>query len=263
MGLTTTLVGLAAAVGIGALAAPGPAPALPAGTGVSSTTAAASSTISTAAGTTSGTSGAPPAGTPLSTTGAPAIVDASSTGSTTPTSAVQPSVADPVPLSPATPAAITPTAPRCDDGDWRGPGGINVDGRPDGLDAGDRGTVYLWHDASGWHLRTTDVTTTAHSYTGTVALSSGARFTSFATVRLERDDRVWVDGNNILHYAFVTYSGIDGVDFTVSACDGAREHEAMLVTMDINGHEDDPSRIALGDMKQHPPSATFAVTRTV
>ena len=53
------------------------------------------------------------------------------------------------------------------------------------------------------------------------------------------------------------------VNFTVSACDGARQHETMLFTMDINGHEDDPSRIDLGDRKQHPPFATFTVTRSV
>lgn len=159
--------------------------------------------------------------------------------------------------------AATSTAPRCDDGDWRGPEGINVDGRPNGLDAGDRGSVYLWHNSDGWHLRTTDVTNAVHHYTGAIALFDGARFTSFASVQLDHGDRVWVDGGNTLHYDFTTFSGIDGVNFTVSACDGARQHEVMGFTMDINGHEDDPSRIDLGANKQHPGSATFAVTRSV
>lgn len=138
-----------------------------------------------------------------------------------------------------------------------------MDGRPDNLDAGDRGAVYLWHGPDGWRIRTTDVTATAHHYTGTIALSAGARFTSFAPHRLERADRVWVDGSNVLHYDFTTYRGIDGVNFTVSACDGARSHETMLFTMDINGREDDPSRIDMGDRKQHPPFATFTVARSV
>lgn len=166
-------------------------------------------------------------------------------------------------LTTATSATGSAPAAACSDGDWRGPGGINVNGRPDSLDAGDRGAVYVWHGADGWHVRTTDAINTAHHYTGTIALSAGSRFTSFSTVRLERDDRVWVDGDNVLHYDFTTYAGIDGLNFTVSACDGAATHETMLFTMDVNGHEDDASRIDLGDAKQHPPFATFTVTRTV
>jgi hypothetical protein len=171
-----------------------------------------------------------------------------------------------VPATGSTPSsggATAPAVPRCDDGDWHGAAGINVDGRPDSLDAGDRGAVYLWHNSDGWHLRTTDATDTAHHYTGSVVLSDGARFTSFSSVRLEHGDRVWVDGNNTLHYDFTTYRGVDGINFTVSACDGARQHEVMSFSMDINGHEDDPARIDLGDAKQHPASASFAVSRTV
>jgi hypothetical protein len=186
-------------------------------------------------------------------TRAPALAGATTTAATTAPGAVAPATGT------SSPAPVS----RCDDGDWRGPAGVNVDGRPDNLDAGDRGAVYAWHSADGWRIRTTDVTNTAHHYTGTVALSRDARFTSFAPVRLEHDDRVWVDGNNVLHYDFTTFRGVDGVNFTVSACDGARQHETMLFTMDINGHEDDPSRIDLGDMKQHPPFATFTVTRSV
>lgn len=263
MGLTTALAGLAAVAGIGGLAASGPTLAFPASTAVSSSSsAAAPSTSSGGAGTPSSTSRAPSATAPSSTTSPPKILAASSPSGTTATAPPSTTAGDSSAATPAGAATTTSTAPRCDDGDWRGPGGINVDGRPDGLDAGDRGTVYVWHDPAGWHLRTTDVTNTAHHYTGTIALD-GARFTSIATVRLERDDRISVDGNNTLHYAFTTYSGIDGVDFTVSACDGARQHEVLRFTMDINGHEDDPSRIALGDTKQHPDSATFAVTRSV
>lgn len=190
----------------------------------------------------------------------PAVVGATLAAAST-SSTPTPAVTSPSPNSSG--AAAAPATPVCDDGDWRGPDGVNVDGRPDRLDAGDRGAVYLWHNPDGWHLRTTDVTDSAHHYTGAVALSQGARFTSFSTVRLEHGDRVWVDGDNTLHYDFTTYNGIDGVNFTVSACDGARQHEVMHFTMDVNGHEDDPSRIALGDGRQHPDSASFDVTRTV
>jgi hypothetical protein len=184
-----------------------------------------------------------------------------------PALALPASTAAPVALTVASTSAAPSPSPSpaslCDDGAWRGPDGVNVEGRPDGLDAGDRGEVYLWHGTDGWHLRTTDISDAAHHYTGTVALSAGATFTSFAPVRLEHGDRVWVDGSNTLHYDFTTFNGIDGVNFTVSACDGARQHEVMAFSMDVNGHEDDASRIALGDAGQHPSTATFAVTRSV
>jgi len=170
----------------------------------------------------------------------------------------------------STPASPTPAAPSastsaggCADGPWIGPDGINVQGRPDNFDPGDRGAAYLWHDAYGWHLRTTDASPGAHLYTGTIAASQGTRFTAFAPVRNERDDHVWVSGDNVLHYSLKTYRGIDGLNFRVSACGFDREREALGFSMDYNGHEDDPARIDLGDSKRHPDSATFMVHRAV
>ena len=161
----------------------------------------------------------------------------------------------------ATPQAAAGTATECADGRWIGPDGISMEGRPDGFDPGDRGAVYLWHDAAGWHLRTTDASPGAHLYTGTVNPSPGTRFTAFRTVRAERDDHVWVTADGVLHYSLVTYRGIDGLDFRVSACGTDREREALRFSMDYNGHEDDPSRINLGDGRRHPDSATFVVSR--
>jgi len=175
--------------------------------------------------------------------------------------------------APATPVHPTSTTPPsssssssrdCADGRWIGPDGISLEGRPDRIDAGDRGAVYLWHDASGWHLRTTDSSPGAHYYSGSVAASAGARFTYFAPVRLEKDDdHVWVTGDNVLHYSLTTYRGVDGIDFRVSACGLDRSRESLRFSMDYNGHEDDPSRIDLGDSKRHPDSATFTVSRAV
>ena len=255
MGMTTALVGLAAVAGLGAIAAQGPAAATVSNASAKTTSVAAGQAISSPA--------TQPGAAPVS---APPAAIATTTASSTASTPAAPATATTPSIGPvATPGAAptAPAPPRCDDGDWRGPDGINVDGQPDGFDAGNRGAVYLWHSSDGWHIRTTDVTDTAHHYTGTIALSPGARFTSFSTVRLENADRVWVDGDNVLHYDFTTYNGIDGVNFTVSACDGAREHEAMHFDMDYNGHEDDPARINIGDRKQHPDSANFIVTRTI
>ena len=151
----------------------------------------------------------------------------------------------------------------CDDGRWHGPDGINVEGRPDHFDAGDSGAAYLWHDATGWHLRTTDAAEGAHHYTGTIAASPGASFSDLRPVRNERDDHLWVSGGHLLHYDFTTYRGVDGFDFRITACAGDRQHEALRFTMDYNGREQDTARIKLGDRKQHPPAATFTVAREV
>jgi hypothetical protein len=172
--------------------------------------------------------------------------------------------------APAQPSSATSTAPAtasadCRDGLWVGPDGISVQGRPDSFDAGDNGAVYLWHDTDGWHIRTTDKAPGAHHYSGTVTASPGARFTNFAPVRNEKDDHVWITGDNVLHYTLTTYRGIDGLNFRVSACLPAAEvfNEALRFSMDYNGHEDDPGRIALGDSKRHPDAATFEVRRAV
>jgi len=162
-------------------------------------------------------------------------------------------------LTAASPAMASSTA--CDDGRWHGPDGINVEGRPDRFDAGDSGAAYVWHDASGWHLRTTDAARGVHHYTGTISASPGASFTALRLVRDERDDHVWLSADGVLHYDLATYRGIDGFDFRVSACAGARDHEALRFSMDYNGREQDTARIKLGDRKQHPPTATFNVWR--
>ena len=155
----------------------------------------------------------------------------------------------------------TTNSASCDLGAWIGPRGAGVNGRPQ-FDAGDSGAAYIWHDASGWHLRTTDAAAGAHRYTGTIVSSPGTAFAAVRPVRNERDDRVWITGGNVLHYDLTTYRGVDGFDFRVAGCHTPREHEALRFSLDYNGREEATSRIKLGSMKQHPPHATFYVRRS-
>ncbi|MHB8571824.1 MAG: hypothetical protein ACYDAY_02550 [Candidatus Dormibacteria bacterium] len=168
----------------------------------------------------------------------------------------------PMQLTAATTAA-TPSSAACDDGAWVGPDGINVNGRPDSLDAGDRGATYIWHDQDGWHLRTTDPAGREGHYSGVIVPSAGVRFYDLTTVRLEKDDHVWIGEDGALHYSFATYSGIDGVDFKVSACAGDRANEALRFTVRRDGEDEDAARIVLGDSHRHPDSSTFYVHRSV
>jgi hypothetical protein len=155
-----------------------------------------------------------------------------------------------------------PAASRCDATPWTG--AISPEGRPDGLDAGDAGAVYLWHDGDGWHVRTTDQRPVDHHYTGTIRLQpAGESFVDVRPVRDERDDRVFVDGDNVLHYDFHTFASVDGADFRVTCADrgrGARERLAFHTEFDGHPISD---RVRIGDRKQSPRSADFAFVRAV
>jgi hypothetical protein len=82
-------------------------------------------------------------------------------------------------------------------------------------------------------------------------------------VRLQKDDRVWVTSDNVLHYRFNTHNGVDGIDYRVSACDTRRNNETMAFNLYYDGHPDDVNRVRLGDKKQHPEQIPFAVHRDV
>jgi hypothetical protein len=141
-------------------------------------------------------------------------------------------------------------------------GSLDPEGRPTGFDAGDVGAVYIWHDRLGWHLRATDMRPTDHHYTGTVALSPGASFLGLRPVRDERDDRVWVDGSNVLHYDFHTYASIDGVDFLVSCpIEGRGVREQLLFRTEYDG-QPVPDRVRIGAAKAIPRTATFGFVRS-
>lgn len=174
--------------------------------------------------------------------------------------------ATPLSLAAATssqPAATSAASPmQCADGAWIGPNGIDVNGRPS-FDRGDDGAVYIWHAADGWHVRTTDVENVAHHYTGAITLSAGASVTYLQPVQLEKNDRVWLSGDDTIHYDLTTYAGVDGFDFRVSGCDAGRPIETLHFSLDYNGREQDTSRIKLGPNKAHPASATFDVWRDV
>lgn len=166
-----------------------------------------------------------------------------------------------------TPAAAVRTAPArqaaevCDTGRWMG--AVNPEGRPDGLDAGDAGAVYVWHDSDGWHIRATDRRATDHHYTGSIHLSKSGSFTDVRPVRDEKDDRVSVDGDDTLHYDFHTFASIDGVDFRVTCPSprGADVERQRLTFHTLFDGRPIVDRVRVGDAKQSPRAATFAFTR--
>ncbi len=162
--------------------------------------------------------------------------------------------------APAGGSAAPGPAATCDAGRWTG--AVSPEGRPDGLDAGDAGAVYVWHDGDGWHVRATDRRPTDHHYTGTIRLSAGG-FAAVRTVSDERDDRVTVGGDDVLRYDFHTFASIDGVDFHVT-CPAerrpgpGRQRLAFHTAFDGQPVAD---RVRIGDSRRPPASADFAFAR--
>lgn len=155
-------------------------------------------------------------------------------------------------------SAAPSSAAACDAGAWR-TNDISVEGKPDGFDAGDGGATYVWHDSDGWHLRTTDKTASPHVYSGRMVLSSG-HFLDVNGIRLEDQDEFRVVGDT-LYYRFVTYDGIDGLDFRVAGCSPA-EHQALTFHLRHDGSLD-AARVIVGDAGRHPESDPFTAVRSI
>jgi hypothetical protein len=163
--------------------------------------------------------------------------------------------------APATPVVATPvagstaTANDCDAGAWH-TDGISVQGRPDNFQPT---ATYIWHDAGGWHLRTSGANDRAHVFSGRVKLHGGT-FTAVRKVRDEAGDRVVQQGATI-YYRFVTYKAVDGFDFRVSGCSAA-EHEVLAFGARYGGSAD-ANRVIVGDQGRHPERDPFYVTRSL
>ena len=161
------------------------------------------------------------------------------------------------------PAAVTPvasattaaTAADCDAGAWH-TDGISVQGRPDNFQPT---ATYIWHDATGWHLRTSGANDEAHVFSGHVTLRGGS-LTNVQKVRDEADDRLLQQGNTV-YYRFVTYQAVDGFDFRVSGCSAA-EREVLAFGARYDGAAD-ANRVTVGDQGRHPERDPFYVVRSL
>lgn len=103
---------------------------------------------------------------------------------------------------------------------------------------------YLWRSPSGLHLRTHG---TPAGLTFTAVLHTNGRFVDVEAIREELRDRVAVlnDGHTLV-VSFVTYEGIDGVDFRVRGAD------ALFAAFFTDGHLTRPGHIFLGPDGHHP-----------
>jgi hypothetical protein len=108
--------------------------------------------------------------------------------------------------------APDPARIRCDEGQWP----ATVQGVPVGFDPGDAAGYRIWHDGSGWHLRTTTPSSADHVFTGIIR--SEDDFHIVARFLDEPADKVQVEGNT-LRFELHTRDHVDGLDFTVGCTD--------------------------------------------
>ncbi|MEA3215759.1 MAG: hypothetical protein QOJ19_1915 [Acidimicrobiia bacterium] len=130
-----------------------------------------------------------------------------------------------------------------------------VQGRPAGLDSGDLGGTYLWHDVTGWHLRVTHATDDRTVFTGTIR--TGGALVDVQAVRLEAGDAVVVGPDrHTLTFRFANYGHIDGVDFRTSCAAG------LTFDFERGGTVLPTTRIFVGRAGVHAESDPFRVVRT-
>jgi len=159
-------------------------------------------------------------------------------------------------VTPATTLAATPTASAvatasaCTDGHWP----ASVQGVPTAWHAGGAAGDYVWHDATGWHLRVT------HRGTGKVVFSgkivASAPITSAVAVRLEGSDSIALSADKLtLTYRFTNYGKIDGLNFRT---DCARR---VSFAGSMGASKLPIGRIWVGRGNHHPLQNPFAVIR--
>jgi len=177
--------------------------------------------------------------------GAPTVAPSSSNG---PAASATPAVL----ASASTGTSTASTAQTCDvNRDDRWP--LYATGRPKGLDAGDAGGVYLWHDDDGWHLRVTHSNDHVQVYSGTIATAGEIRF---QRVLDERGDRAWVGpDHHELHFVFTNFGHLDGVDFQTRCA------PRLGFALQGDGHALPASRVNIGYFSTHPANVPFQIAR--
>jgi hypothetical protein len=150
--------------------------------------------------------------------------------------------------SPAGAATATAKRPRvCDEGRWP----ASVQGQPVSFHAGGPAGYYVWHDASGWHLRTTTPSTEGHAFTGRITASEDIKV--LRVFKNEKADKVVRTGRSIT-FRFDTHNHVDGIDFKVGCA------ESLRFALSGEGRVWPASGIKLGATGDAP-SNPFAVTR--
>jgi hypothetical protein len=158
-------------------------------------------------------------------------------------------------IAPAGAAAATPTTALTDGSGTPCAGGrwpASVQGSP-GVRAGAAAGDYLWHDATGWHLRVTHASHSSVVFSGTIRANRPLHVRASA---LEAEDRYTISGDGqTVTYRFVNHGGLDGLNLTTDCA------TRLAVSGRLNGSLLPSRRIWLGANGRHPLQNPFVVLR--
>ena len=128
-----------------------------------------------------------------------------------------------------------------------------VEGRPAHLHVRAATGDYLWHDASGWHLRVTHPSRHRAVFRGVITADAPMHF---QRVRDEKHDKVMLSADEkTLVFRFINHGGIDGVDFTDSCASTTKFSFAL------NGHRVGRNHIYIGANSARPARDPFVISR--
>ncbi len=167
-----------------------------------------------------------------------------------------PTSAGAAPSTPAATHAATPaatdgaSATACTGGAWP----ATVQGAP-AVHAGSAAGDYLWHDATGWHLRVTHANSLKVGFSGTIRANKPLTVRGY---KLETGDTFTVSADRLsVTYRFANDGGLDGLDFTTACATrlsvGARMNGALLPVC----------RIWIGRAGRHPLQNPFVILRAL
>ena len=149
-------------------------------------------------------------------------------------------------IVPATAAAAT----TCDEGRWP----AATQGMPVTYKSGARAGDYIWHNDTGWHLRTTHIGSRRVVFTGRIVSDQPL---TVSGVRLERGDTFTLSADKLtLTYRFVNYGNVDGLNFRTACATKLRIKGGMA------GEKLPLTRIWIGRAGSHPLSNPFTIGRT-
>jgi hypothetical protein len=159
-------------------------------------------------------------------------------------------------VAPATTFAATPTvaatdgvsATACTGGAWP----LSVQGMP-AVRAGSAAGDYIWHDATGWHLRVTHASTVGYVFSGTIRANRPLHVTGY---RLEAGDKFTVSADHLsVTYRFVNHGRLDGLNFTTACA------TRLAIGGRLNGVVLPVRRIWIGHNGRHPLQNPFVILR--
>ena len=152
--------------------------------------------------------------------------------------------------SPIGAATAATTTVACNEGRWP----VSVQGQPLSFFAGARAGDYIWHNATGWHLRFTHPGSARVIFSGTIV--SNAPLT-VAPYKLESGDTFALSADKkTLTYRFANYGRIDGLDFR-TACASRLWFKGSMAGVTLP-----TSRIWIGRGGRHPLQNPFVILRT-